>query len=465
MWTPDLTGRGPVKYLAIVEALSQDIADGRLRAGDRLPTHRDLAWRLGVNVSTVSNAYREAARRHLIGGEVGRGTYVLAESREVTLFQLKAVEAASVIDLTTNVPAERADDDDLTAAMAALMADGAGRRALGYHAPALMTRAQAAAADWLAWRGLPTRPNRVVPCAGAQQALLATLLALAGPDATLLVEEHTFPGMKAVARQLRLRLHAVAMDGEGVVPEALERAVHASGARIAVMVPTLQNPTGAVMSRDRCRAIADIARRTGMTVVEDDVYGAIADVPPLAAVAPDHTVVVGSLSKTVAAGLRFGFIAGPPDLMTAIGAEVHATNWPMSPLMAELACRWLEDGTARRRAAWQRDEVSARWRMAVAALGLAGQNPLPPAGPHLWVPVQGRPGDAVARARAAGVEIVASEVFAVGRDFARHVRISLAAARSRSELSRAIARLDAAGIFTQGGDGPVDVPADGAPRA
>ncbi|HEX3066630.1 MAG TPA: winged helix-turn-helix domain-containing protein, partial [Dongiaceae bacterium] len=89
MWTPDLSGRNPVKYLAIVEALADAVEQGRLQSGARLPTHRELAWQLGLNVSTITQAYREAARRHLVTGEVGRGTYVLADSREAALFGLK----------------------------------------------------------------------------------------------------------------------------------------------------------------------------------------------------------------------------------------------------------------------------------------------------------------------------------------------------------------------------------------
>ena len=71
MWTPELAGRSPIKYLAIVEDLAEAVEAGRLQPGAQLPTHRDLAWRLGVNVSTVTQAYREAARRHLVSGEIG----------------------------------------------------------------------------------------------------------------------------------------------------------------------------------------------------------------------------------------------------------------------------------------------------------------------------------------------------------------------------------------------------------
>lgn len=201
-WLPDLSGRNRVKYLALVEAIADAVAAGDLKPGDRLPAHRDLAWRLGVNTSTITQAYREAARRHLVVGEVGRGTYVLADSAEATLFALKAPEqgeAVDVIDLSTNVPAADPEDTALADSMTALLRTGETAVLAGYHPPALLRRAAAAGSRWLAERGLPARASDVIPCAGAQQGLLAVLLALAGPGETVLVEALTFPGMKALA--------------------------------------------------------------------------------------------------------------------------------------------------------------------------------------------------------------------------------------------------------------------------
>src|SRR5476651_2065184 len=78
LWLPDLSNhRGP-RYRAIADALAADIASGRLATGQQLPTHRELAYRLSVTVGTVSRAYGEAVRRGLIGGEIGRGTFVRA---------------------------------------------------------------------------------------------------------------------------------------------------------------------------------------------------------------------------------------------------------------------------------------------------------------------------------------------------------------------------------------------------
>lgn len=440
-WLPDLSGRNRVKYLALVEAIADAVAAGDLKPGDRLPAHRDLAWRLGVNTSTITQAYREAARRHLVVGEVGRGTYVLADSAEATLFALKAPEqgeAVDVIDLSTNVPAADPEDTALADSMTALLRTGETAVLAGYHPPALLRRAAAAGSRWLAERGLPARASDVIPCAGAQQGLLAVLLALAGPGETVLVEALTFPGMKALARQLRLKLHPLPMDDEGITPEGLEAACRLTAARVAVLVPVLQNPTAATMGAERRAAVADVVRRHGVTVVEDDVYGGLTETPPLAALLPEAGIVVTGLAKVAAPGLRFGCIAGPSRLLKPVKAEVHATSWPSAPLTLALACRWIEDGTALRRAAWQRAEVEARCRLAERVLG---RNL--PRSPHQWVSVSSNAATAAEQARAAGVEVVPAGVFAVGREVPAAVRVSLTAARTRRDLVRGLERLAA----------------------
>src|SRR5689334_15437097 len=101
MWTPDLRARGGPRYLAIAEALADDARGGRLRAGARLPTHRDLADRLGVTVGTITRAYAEATRRGLVSGEVGRGTFVRAAARPSAPL---AAEGAALVDLSANLP-------------------------------------------------------------------------------------------------------------------------------------------------------------------------------------------------------------------------------------------------------------------------------------------------------------------------------------------------------------------------
>jgi hypothetical protein len=86
IWLPDLAARSGPRYLALVEALAEDVASGALPAGQRLPPQRDLAFRLGVTVGTVGRAYALAAQRGLVAGEVGRGTYVRARQAGATCY-------------------------------------------------------------------------------------------------------------------------------------------------------------------------------------------------------------------------------------------------------------------------------------------------------------------------------------------------------------------------------------------
>src|SRR5438477_11643832 len=104
-WLPDLSRFSGPRYRAIAEALATDIREGRLTPGTRLPTHGDLAWRLHVTVGTVSRAYAEAERRGLIGGEVGRGTFVREPaSGRVLSFVRPEPDRADFIDLSFNYP-------------------------------------------------------------------------------------------------------------------------------------------------------------------------------------------------------------------------------------------------------------------------------------------------------------------------------------------------------------------------
>ncbi len=443
MWKPELNPKIKTKYLAIVEAISTAIQQGELLSGERLPTHRDLAWELKLNVSTVSQAYKEATRRHLIGGEVGRGTYVLATSREAELFALKDSgkdsDTSRKFDLSTNIPAIHPDDQDAQKLLFEAVERGSGREAFSYHSSDLLMRTRFAASQWLSWRGYEVKPSDIVPCAGGQQALLASLLALCEPGDKVLVEKYTFPGMKAVARQLRLKLVGIDCDEEGIEPESLEKALTASGAKILVLNPNLNNPTGFTTSEQRRSDIVGIIKRHNIVVIEDDVYGPLSGNRPLSVHLPDHTVLISSLSKSVAPGLRYGFVSGCQRLIGPIDAEVHATNWAMSPFIVELANMWILEGRAFARADWQRHEVEARWSLAKSRFKKMGsvsweKTPCP----HLWLAVSGKASDVVDRLHAAGVDVVSGDLFSTVPQPTNHIRICLTAPESRSLLSHGI---------------------------
>jgi DNA-binding transcriptional MocR family regulator len=443
MWLPQLAPGIPA-YLAIVEEIARGIRCGALRPGDRLPAHRLLGDLLGLNVSTVTRAYHEAARRGLVSGETGRGTYVLARATEARLFALDQRPLRDLVDLSTNTPPLEQRDVDLARSVAAISA-GEAAATLHYLTPGDWLVHRAAAAGWLRSRGLDVDPQHIVVCAGAQHAL-DVAIGLVGDTDAIAVEAFTYPGLKALARQRQLRLAPLAMDAEGVTPEAFESACRSLPGRLAILSPTLHNPTTATMGLARRVAIVAIARRHDALILEEDVYGLLAEdaPPPLAALAPERVCYISGLSKTIAPGLRIGYLVLPPRLRERLVDAEHHTSWYVSSLSATLATHWLNDGTALARLCRQRAELVARHRIVVDCLGgmdWAGRADCP----HVWLrPRRGDSADFVARARAAGVAVVGDAAFSAGRGGGyAGVRISIGAAVNREQLRKGLGALAA----------------------
>src|SRR5437762_14239985 len=155
IWRPDLRRRSGPRYAAIAEALAEDAAEGRLRPGVRLPTHRDLAGTLGVTVGTVTRAYAEAARRGLVSGEVGRGTFVRAVAGPA--LSAPPPDGRALIDLSANLPpagAEGVEAATLSRTLAALARRRDLARLLAYPPEGGLPSHRAAGAEWVGRAGL-----------------------------------------------------------------------------------------------------------------------------------------------------------------------------------------------------------------------------------------------------------------------------------------------------------------------
>lgn len=441
IWEPALDKAVRPRYLAIAGALQRDIEAGRLQPGARLPTHRDLAFKLGVTVGTVSRAYAEADRRGLLHGEVGRGTFVRPRLGP-GLLRLYP-EEPGIIDLSVSRPPDGAADAELAAALGELARRQDLAPLLAYQAEAGLPAHRAAGAAWLARStGLAAQAERLLVVSGAQHGLHAALAATVRPGEVVLTEALTYPGFKLIAGQLGFDLRGVPIDDDGLLPDALEAACRRWRPRALVTVPTIHNPTSAIMPEARRREIAEIARRHGLLVIEDNIYGFLAEELPtlLADLAPERVIHIASLSKSMAPGLRVGYVQAPAELVPRIGAMLRGSVWMTSPLLAEIARLWIESGAGERLAA--RRQSDARERQALAARYFAGQRFVTrPTSFHLWLhlPEPWRAGDFLAEARGRGVLVTAPEPFTTGREQAPHaVRVCLSAVESIERLETAL---------------------------
>jgi DNA-binding transcriptional MocR family regulator len=437
-WTPDLGRHKGPRYRAIADALADDVRAGRLKAGTRLPTHRDLAGTLRVTVGTVSRAYAEAERRGLIRGEVGRGTFVHPGGRGEGGFGMKTQAESSLIDLSLNFPVSESEDRAVAKGLSALARDKDLGRLLEYLPHAGTPRQRAAGAAWIRLAGLHVEAGQVIVCNGGQHGLAIALAALAAPGDVVLAESLTYPVFKTLAGLLHLKVQGIPVDGQGLRPEAFEAACKGGAARFLYTIPTIQNPTASILPEARRRKIAAIAEAHDVIILEDDIYGLLPAERslPLARHAPEHTVYVTSLSKTVAPGLRIGFLTAPARLVDRMIAALGATTWMAAPLLAELAASLIEDGTAAAILKGKRKEAEARQALAARILGLPGGGAQPHSF-HLWLPLpdpwSGE--DFAAKARQRGVAVNPGGVFVAGTGKPpAAVRVCLGAARTRDRL-------------------------------
>jgi DNA-binding transcriptional MocR family regulator len=438
MWVPDLGEGGGALYLALADALAEDVASGRLAAGVRLPTHRELAEKLRVTVGTVSRGYAEAARRGLLSGEVGRGTFV----RSVAFPDALDGDRDGLVDLSVNYPpATAVEASAFRDALAALESRPDLASLLSYNSGSTAAY-RAAGAAWIARTGLPASPERVLLTCGSQHALAVLFMSLLEPGDLVLTESLTYPGLVALARRLRLRLLGLPLDDDGLRPDAFEAAVRKGGVRALYCMPTLQNPTNAVMPKSRRQKIATIARENDVLLFEDDIHGhMLEDAPkPLAAFAPDITYYFSSTSKVLAPGLRIAYMLAPEGAIEPLSAGVRATTWMVPPLMAEIATGWIQGGTADAILGAKRREAAARQALARKILAGFAVRAFP-AAYHLWLPLP-RPlksDELTRRLRRRGVAVTPAEVFAVGPGpVPEAVRVCLGAVRTRAELERGL---------------------------
>ncbi|ADO73255.1 Transcriptional regulator, GntR family [Stigmatella aurantiaca DW4/3-1] len=449
-WTPELRGRSGPLYLAIADALAGDIAGGRLPAGTRLPTHRELAERVGVTVGTVTRAYAEAERRGLIGGEVGRGTYVRHREPPRALPEpASATGDEALIELGLNWPATPPGDPPTQAlrrTLESLQHAPQLSELLTYQPPVGLASHREAGAAWMGRFGPAVEPSQVVVCSGGQHAMEVALTALTRPGDTVLTEALTYPGMKVLAGQLHLRLQGVAMDAQGLVPEALEAACQSSGAKLLYCLPTFQNPTGGVMPRERRERIAAVVRAQGLNVLEDDAYGLLLDErpPTLCELVPERGYFIAGVSKLLAPGLRISYLAAPRQELHRLTEAMGLATRMTPPLTAEIAARWIREGTAEALVAGRRREAQERRALAQEVLGEALLPSPLPEGYHLWLrlPPPWRSEAFAAQARKSGVSVTSSEVFAVNTAVAPGaVRVCLGPPSTQALLEKGLRRL------------------------
>lgn len=444
MWNPKDLDTDGVLYMAIADALERDVRGGVLKPGQKMPTHRELADIIGVNLTTVTRAYREAGRRGLVAGAVGRGTYITADLGANTSLVCIEERPDRIIELGLVYPLYN-NEPDLAGAIGKLANDKQLKKYLMYSDPLGLSEHREAGTFWVKRFGISATVEDMVICAGAQHALTCCLLSLFEAGDRIAVDCLTYPGLKGMAKNLGIKLEPIAMDREGMLPGSLEAACRRNPVKGLYLMPGMQNPTTACMSLRRREEIAGIIERRGLALIEDDIYCfAVRDnIRAIASLTPQNSVYIAGVSKAFYAGLRVAYVVAPPKFRYRIAQAVVNTIWMAPTLNAAIVSDCIRDGTADRIIALKLAEISKRFLLAeekLSGYSFAGS----PGSFFIWLnlPEHLTGKEFELLARKGGVNVFGAERFAVGAGAPRPaIRIALSGTETIEELGQGLDKL------------------------
>ncbi len=443
IWQPSLDGRAGPKYRAVAESIREAIAGGDLPLGAKLPPVRDLAWRLSITPGTVARAYTILTDDGVLESHVGRGTFVAgrpapAARPDVPLF---VKDNSGVVDLRSS-PVPDVGQGRIIARMLSRIA--ANSNYTDYPSAETDHGARSAVADWIGQdvAGRVT-PEDVVLAHGAQNAILIALQSLlTGPAPVILTEELTYPGVRHAARLLRAKVVPVAMDRDGIRPDALEEACRAHGGQVLVTAAMVHSPTTRCTPLARKQELAALARRFQLQVLEDDCFrlGDFGEAPAYRAMLPERGWYLSSLTKSVSSSLRFGFMVCPSDRADAARSAAQSSFYGLPQPIIDLGEALIRSGEAAR---IRQDVLAAdRHRVQLAVNALGGWDiEWRPDVPFVWLklPRGWRPSTFMAACEARGVRIKSADEFALEDGLAPSaVRIACNSTGSESEYQAAL---------------------------
>ncbi|HVY41552.1 MAG TPA: PLP-dependent aminotransferase family protein [Hyphomicrobiaceae bacterium] len=413
------------QYASLVDEIAAEIASGSLKPGDRLPPQRTFAYKRGIAPSTAGRVYSELLRRGLVVGEVGRGTFVAGQARDSGPARGEPHEGR--IDLEFNFPTIPQQATLIAKSLAGLQRVDVIGAAIGPVTTQRVNSARATVAAHLRTADWQPQPDAFVFTGAGRQSIAAAISALVPVGGRLAVEALSYPMVKSIAARLGASIVPIAMDSDGLRPDALAKAHRNAKLSAVYLQPVMHNPLGQSMSDARRSDILRTASKLDLPIIEDLVYGFLSDKPPLAAEQPDRCIMVDSLSKIIAPGAAVGMLYCPNAIRDRLSATVRAGAWTVSPLSLEAGMRILTDGTAAEIRRLKR--LDARRRQAIMAKALTGfEIAADPGSYHLWLrlPETWRSDAFAAAAARSGVAVTPSSAFAMAPGHAPNaVRLAL----------------------------------------
>ncbi len=389
IWPPDpLTLKRPA-YRTLAECVVRAVEAGELKVGDRLPTHRKLAMQLDLSVQTVSRAYEELIRRGTIGAVVGRGTFVRAGPAETRTPFLPETQHNTLVDCSLLKPVcEQLHMDHMRAALARLATDLPATAVSSFRPNTALQKDRMASLAWLARCGIQTRHELVHLTNGCTSAMTIALMTATSPGDLVVTERLGHHTLKPLTHYLGLRIKGLEIDDEGIVPDDFDRVCAGNAVKALYVMPSGLSPTASMMSLERRETLCAAARKHDVLIIENDAWGPLQPgrLSPMVVLAPERTFYFTGFSKCLMPGLRIGYLVAPETFGSAVANRNLVTNWMATAMVAEIASRWVSDGTAAYLLDWQMAALGRRNALAARLLGDIAFR-ASPNGLHIWLPL------------------------------------------------------------------------------
>jgi len=446
IWIPNRDDLTRPLHTSLVSTMKEAIEDGRLAVGTRLLPHRTLAYKLDVSVHTVGKAYDELKRQGLIDGHVGRGTYVLDPDLSSRQPYLMERGDQRIIDLSISRPLYSTVHVDRMEEALKNLPNSLGHDTYLACRPNIgLQKHREAGVDWLSDCQLDISADSVIMTNGVTHGMAIALAAIARPGEIVVTESIVHHLIVSLCSYLGIRLLGLEFDEEGLLPEAFETACKNQDVKVYFGVPTVANPMATMMSEDRRQAIVKIARKYDVLIIEDDAWGPLIEnhPVPIAALAPERTIYLTSFTKCTLPGLRTGYLVAPDSLIPAITGRLVAFSWMATPLVSEIASRWVKDGTASELVRWQQNSLSKRYEIVDEEMsGLTWRGH--PNSLHFWLnlPEDWTTGTYVEHARSIGVAVAPTQPFLTPNSpGANAVRIAVAGTQDSKKFRRGLSAI------------------------
>ncbi len=414
-WLPDKTDRMPI-YRQIVHYVGTKISNGDWVVGDRLPSQRQLADLFHVNRSTINEAMDELKAMGLIEGNFGKGTqiinntwsllvsakppnwqsYIEAGIYKANFPTIQMINKLEFMEGITRLSTGELSPDlfphDMMRKVFQRIPERT--RSLNYLGPLGLPELRKVLSQYLRKHNIHVSPSCILIVSGSLQALQLISIGILHPRSTVFVEVPSYLKSLHVFESSGMRLEGVQMDDYGLMPWMLNKNRIKDDTALLYTIPTFHNPTGTVMTKARRKEVFEWCRKNRLPIIEDDAYRElwIDRQPPEPLKSMDHNGMVlymGTISKSLAPGLRIGWLAGPESVMERLGDIKMQTDYGASSVSQWALAEWIESGLYEEHLQVLRGHLKERRNMVLSVLdscykGIASWNH-PEGGFYIWL--------------------------------------------------------------------------------